>query len=286
MQSRLRAVGTAAVLAAVAAAAAGCSSGGSGKASSSSTPGETPAQALAASAKSAQSTNSFAATLNVQANDASAGAGAVNLSGNFSYERQPMVMTQVDMTKVQAAGASVGPVTVIETPSAVYMKMPMMSQMMHSTKPYLEIPLAELKNGGAMSALLNQAQSSNPLSVAQLLAGSSDVKQVGTGTVNGVAVTEYQGSEPISAAMAKVPANLRSSIVEPMQKAGVEQISFQAWIDGQHNIRKLIATETGKSTHVTTTFTVTSVNQPVQITMPSASQVDKLPPSALNAPGM
>lgn len=286
MLSHLKVVRAAAVLAAAAAAAAGCSSGGSGAASSSSGAGANPSQELAATVKNAQNTNSFAATMSMQANDSSAGVGAVSLNGKVSYERQPMVMTEVDMASVQAAGANIGPMSVIETPSAVYMKMPMMSQMMHSTKPYLEIPMSELKSGSAISALLSQAQSSNPLSVAQLLGGSTDVKKVGTGTVNGVAVTEYEGSEPASAAIAKLPANLRSSLGQQVQKAGIEQIKFQAWVDGQHNIRKMIANETGKNMNETITFTVTSVNQPVQIAMPSPSQVSKIPASALNTPGM
>lgn len=286
MQSYWRTVRTAVVLTAVAAAAAGCSSGGTGKASSPSSPGESPAQALAASVKTSQATNSFAATMDLQTTSGSGGMGTVNLSGKVSFERQPMVMTEVDMANVQAGGTSAGPMSVIETPSAIFLKMPMMSQVMHSTKPYLEIPMSELKNGGAMSALLNQAQSSNPLSIAQLLNGATDVKQVGTSTVNGVPVTEYQGTEPVSAAIAKLPANLRSSLGEQVQKAGFKQINFQASIDAQHNLRKMTANEVGTSVNETVTFTVTSINQPVQITMPSPSQVQKLPASAFNAPGM
>lgn len=288
MQSYLRAARAAAVLAAAVAAAAGCSSGGSGAASSSSSSGAgaSPGQELAASVKSAQNVNSFTATTSVQATTGSSGMGAVTLNGTVSEQRQPTELVKLDIASMQAGGVNAGAMTVITTPSAVYMKMPTMSAAMHSTKPYIEIPLSELKSGSAMSALLNQAQSSNPLSSAQLLAGATNVKTVGTSTINGVSTTELEGSEPASAATAKLPANLRSSLGQQIEKAGISQIKFQAWVDGQHNFRKMIVNEVGKSFSDTATFTVTSINQPVQISAPPSSQVSVLPASDLNAAGM
>lgn len=280
MQSRLGTVGAAAVLAAVAVAAAGCSSGGS----SSSGARVSPAQQLAATVKNAQSINSFTAEMSVRGNGISGagmmGAGNVALNGTFSEQRQPTEIARFDVGSLQASGANLGPMSTITTPSALYLKMPMISALTHSTKPYLKIPASALKSGG-LSSLIGQAQSSNPLSAAQLLAGATNTRTVGTGTVNGVAVTELEGSEPVSAALAKLPANVRSSFGQDIQKLGVGQIKFQAWVDGQHNFRKLIVNEIGRTLNETVTVTVTSINQPVHISVPPAAQVSTLPASAL-----
>ena len=45
------------------------------------------------------------------------------------------------------------------------------------------------------------------------------------------------------------------------------------WIDAQHRIRKVTEVETVAGQHVTTTIVYTAINQPVQITVPPASQV-------------
>ena len=52
---------------------------------------------------------------------------------------------------------------------------------------------------------------------------------------------------------------------------------FDAWIDGQHQVRKIITTEAGSSTRITTTIVITAINQPVSIRLPPASQVATAP---------
>jgi hypothetical protein len=177
---------------------------------------------------------------------------------------------------------NLGSMDTISTPSAIYLKMPMISALMHSSKPWLELPVSELKSGGALSSLISQAQSSNPLSDAQLLAGAKNVREVGTSTIDGVAVTELDGSEPASAAIAKLPAGLRTSLGQNIQKLGIGQIQFQAWVDGQHDFRKLIVNEVGSKLNETVEFTVKSINQPVSVSVPSASQATTIPASALS----
>jgi hypothetical protein len=48
-------------------------------------------------------------------------------------------------------------------------------------------------------------------------------------------------------------------------------ISFHEWIDGQHHMRQVIENETVKGHAVTTTMNVTGINQPIQLTLPPAS---------------
>jgi hypothetical protein len=290
VQSRLGVAGAAAVLAVVVAAgAAACSSGGSGNSSSSASSNMDAAQELAATLTNSQNISSFTATMSVKASGvpgmSQSGSGDTTLTGNFSYQKQPSELAEFDASSLQSSGMNLGSMSTITTPSAIYLKMTMISALMHSSKPWLELPVSELKSGGALSALISQAQSSNPLSDAQLLGGAKNVRTVGTSTIDGVAVTEIDGSEPATAAIAKLPASLRTTLGQNIEKLGIGQIKFQAWVDGQHDFRKLIVNEVGSSLNETVEFTVNTINQPVNIAVPSAGQATTIPASALSGAG-
>lgn len=279
MQSRLGAAGAAAALAiVVGASAAACSSGGPAKASPAAGNAK---QLLALTLANSQNVSSFTATMDVKASGSSGAAENMSMDGTFSYQKQPAQLAEFNAGSLKAEGLPLGSMTTITTPSAIYLKMSMLSSMLHSSKPWLKLPVSELKNGGALSALISQAQSSNPLSDAQLLAGATDTRTVGTSTVNGVAVTELEGTESATAAIAKLPASLRSTFGQNIEKLGIGQIKFQAWVDGQHNLRKLIVSEAGKTLSETVGITVNSINQPVNVAVPSASQATTVPASAL-----
>lgn len=275
---------TAAVLAAVATAAVGCSSGGSGSSSSPSSGGSggnSPADLLSASAQNAASIKSFTATVDLHSTGGSGSTGATNVTGTISEQRQPTQLIELTTKSAEAAGINAGAITVIETPSAIYTKIPSMSSLTGG-KPYLEIPLSQAKSG-TLGPLVNQAQSSNPLDAAQLLGGATDVQKVGSATVNGIPTTELKGTVPISAAIAKLPAKTRSTVGKGLQQAGIDHFDFQVWLDGQNNLRKAVYTYVGKNTSMTDTTTITSINQPVHISIPPSSQVGKLPSSASGA---
>lgn len=276
MKSHLGALRTAAVLAAVAAAAAGCSSGGSGSSSSSSggSGGTSVAELLSASAKNAASVKSFTATVDLHGSG-SGSTGATSVTGTLTEQRQPTQLIQLATKSAEAAGINAGAMTVIETPAAIYAKIPSMSSLTGG-KPYIEIPMSQAK-GGALGPLVNEAQSSDPLDATQLLGSATNPQKVGTATIDGVSTTEVKGTVPVSEALAKLPASQRGKVGQSLQQQGITQFQFQVWIDGQNNVRKSIYSYVGKSTTVTSTTTITSINQPVTISAPPASQVSQLP---------
>jgi hypothetical protein len=86
--------------------------------------------------------------------------------------------------------------------------------LLSGSKPWIEIPGSDLKSGSAagLAQMLGEAQSGDPLSDAQLLAGAKNTRTVGTAALNGVPVTEITGSEPVATALANLPTDLRSSL--------------------------------------------------------------------------
>jgi hypothetical protein len=245
----------------------------------------TAAQELAATvrkAQNAQQIKTYNASISLQASAQGSGFSA---TGTTQVQRQPTSLMEFDASSFKVAGQDLGAITEIITPQAFYMKMPMLSAELH--KEWMELPFSELKGDGAtLSQLLSQAQSSDPLSVVQLLAAAKNVRTVGTSTVDGVAVTELAGSVAANAAIAKLPASLRTTLGQDLEKLGVGQITFQVWVDGQQDARKEIIKMDGSTLDETISTTVTGINQPVHISLPAAGQVATIPASALSGAGM
>ena len=124
--------------------------------------------------------------------------------------------------------------------------MALLSQKLH--KPWVEISFAELRGTGVnLSQLTQQVQSNNPLVQTQMLAGAKNVREVGTQTTGGVKITHYTGSYPVSAGIVKLPPSLRPVEQQRLTALGIRIVEFNAWIDSQHQTRKIVVTENGST---------------------------------------
>ena len=284
--SRLAAAGAIVIIASgVAGCASAASTAGGKSTSTASASAQSPEQAIQLAASTARDVNSFSANISIQASSSSA-SGAFSLSGSISEQIHPSVLAAADFSTFSAAGESIpGGMSEIITSSSLYMKLSMLSTALHTNKAWLEIPFSALSkaSGVNIGALLGQLQTSSPLDQSQLFTGAENVREAGTGVVDGVPVTEYTGSVSMSAALAKLPASLRSNFGQAIEKAGISSVRFTEWVDGQHHVRKTTVTETGSAVTETITTTVTSINQPVNIQIPPASQTAQLPASVLNS---
>jgi hypothetical protein len=273
----------------VAAAVTGCSPSTSSSAGASGSSSPAPANALDAvklAAKTSSSANSFTGTMNLQATvkpgaaSSSASAGAVSMSATFAEQLHPSLLASVNIASLSSAGVSVpGGLAEITTPSTLYMKWSYLTQLLHLSKPWLAIPLSSLSQGSGanLSQILGQATGSGPLTQSQLLQGATSVRQVGTGSVDGVPVTEYTGTLPLDKGISYLSGAAKAQLQQAMASAGFTQATFTVWIDGQHTVRKAVVTEAGKDVTETITTTITSVNQPVNIAVPAAGQTSPLP---------
>lgn len=254
---------------------AGCSSGGAVGSSS-------PQQAVLLAARHADSANSVTATFSMRLNVS--GSGDMTMSGSMAEQIRPSLIVQASLPAIQIGSQSVpGGMTEIVTGQAFYLKSSLLSTVAGG-KPWIEMRFSDLgSSGNALSQLLQQAQNSNPLSQTQMLAGATGVRELGTSVIDGVPVTEYTGHYTMAAAIAKLPASDRQSIKQQIAKAGLTGADFTIWLDGQDQVRKLIVTETGSSVSMTMTMLVTSINQPVTVQLPPASQVKVLSASDLGA---
>jgi len=263
--------------------AAGCGSSSSpgssqSPASGSSASGMSPLQAIALAADHSKQVTSFASTLNMQLSGASAG----TISGTMQEQTKPSVLMDVNMSTVKISGQSVpGGMQEILTGNDLYMKMSLLSQELH--KPWVILPLSELQKGTGVdfSQILQQVESNDPLVQTQMFTSAKDLKALGTQTIDGVQTTHYSGTYTVTAGISKLPASMRSMVTKQLKTAGISQVHFNAWIDGQHQIRKVQVAETGSSETINITMQITGIGQQVNIAIPAKSQTATLPASAL-----
>jgi hypothetical protein len=269
-----RALASAAICAATAV-AAGCSTGAgtgtSGTTSGSGSPaasgqgaaGGSAASALSLAATQAGKITSYTATVSMT----TTGSAASSMNGTVEMQNKPTMLIHEKISGTGGEFAALGGtgMEMIVTKTTIYMKFDF-SKVKNSTP------------GLNLSSLFSQAQTNNPLAETQLFASSTNVHEVGTAVINGVPTTEYTGTYHIGAGLNRLSPSLRKQMQQALSATGMTTSQFTIWVDGQHNVRKLVETETGSAgTSVTTTMLVTSINQPLTVQLPPASQVAGMP---------
>jgi hypothetical protein len=288
----LYAVGLTAILAA---ALAGCAAAGSGTgAANSGANNATPSSPLSAvklAAKTTSGANSFTGTMSLRAtakSGATGGSGSVSMTASMAEQLHPSLLAEVQIGTLSAAGSTLpGGLTELITSSNFYLKWSFLTQELHSSKPWLVIPVSAMSksSGIDLGQIFSQATSSSPLNESQLLAGASGVRKVGTGTINGVPVTEYTGTVSLDKGMQYLSGSAKASMQKEVAAAGLSTATFTVWVDGQQVMRKAVITESGTAMTEVITVTVNSLNRPVNIQIPAADQTTSLPGGALGSLG-
>jgi hypothetical protein len=257
--------------------AAGCGTSSS-PTSHSSSGGLSPMQAITLAANQARQVTSFSSTLDMKLSGTRAG----TIAGTFEERTQPSQLVSLDMNTLNVSGRNLpGGMQEVMTGSDIYMKMSLLSQ--EFGKPWVLVPYSALQKGTGINfgRIVQQAESNDPLVQTQMFTSAKDAHVVGTQTVDGVATTHYAGTYPVAAGIAKLPASLRTMVTNQVRTLGIAQVSFNAWIDAQHQIRKIQVAEPGRAESVAVTMQVTGIGQQVNIALPAKSEVANLPATAL-----
>jgi hypothetical protein len=255
--------------------AAACGGGGSpaGSAAGSAAPALSPARVLSLAASQASQVTSFTASLHIS----SSGIYASRLTGTLAEQTRPVLLAHQKLAVTAGGTAIPGGMETLLTSNAVYIKMKSLSQV--AAKPWVKIPVSSITSatGADFAPLFRQMQADNPLSVAQMLPASSNVREVGTATVDGVATTGYTGTLDPVKALTRLDPSLRKILAPTYEAAGITTDRFTVWVDSAHQIRKLAQAASGPHSKITSVMVVTSVNQPVHIQVPPASETAPMP---------
>jgi len=250
------------------------SSGGSGSGSSQGsgdqgsggqTASQSAVQAIRAAADQSKKINSYA----IRMDESLTGATAQHITGNMQFRLKPSLLAQVDLSIPPAS------VNEILTSKVAYLKIPGLGS---TGKPWVKLSLTG-KNGmgAALGQLLQSAENSNPANQTAALTASRDLRKTGTEVVNGIPTTRYEGSYSVADQLKKMPPSLRKMTSKSIAALGITRVQFTIWIDGQHQMRRVITVEKGSSSTITTKLDIISINQPVNVTVPPPSQVTSAP---------
>lgn len=284
-RSPLCMAGLAAILTA---AVAGCAAAGSGASGSATAAPTSPQDAVRLAAKTTNGASSFTGTMRLTATGMAGAPSSANISMTASMAEQlhPSVLAQVEIGSISSGTQTLpGGMSEILTPSNLYLKYPALTQELGTGKPWLVIPVSALSNisGVNISQLFSQATSTSPLNESQMLSGASNVRKVGTATLDGVPVTEYTGTVSLDKGLQYLSGSFKASMQKEIAAAGLTSATFTVWVDGRQVMRKAVITENGTVLTEVITVTINTINQPVNIAVPAADQIAALPSGALGS---
>jgi len=268
--------GVIAALAVTAALAAGCGTAGSNTTASSKSQGAgvSAADAVKLAADQASQTTAMTAGISVRMSGQQPG----SMQGTIAMRTKPSLAMEMNLTSVAVGGQSVpGGMRQILVTKGLYLSTPQLSRL--AGKPWVLIPASMLNqaSGNAFSQLGQQLQQQDPLSSARMLGAATNVRQIGTGTADGVPVTRYSGVIPVQRGLSRLTPQLRNQAQRKLSSMGITTVSFIAALDQQHRIRQLQEWMNGTAERMVTTVSVTGLDQPVSIEPPPASQVGQIP---------
>jgi len=238
----------------------------------------TPHQAILLAASQSRRVNSLSMSLAMTIS----GSIGMTMRGTMSLQVHPTLLAELNVSSMVSGGQSVpGGMTEIIGTKAFYLRMSVLSK--EFGKAWLEVPYGDVDLGVDVASLLNQMQNDSPVEQTQELAGAGDVRDLGSTTIDGTAVTEYSGTFSTNAGLAQLSAGERAASQQEFEQAGITSVDFNVWLDGQQQVKKITITGHGTKETVIVSELITSINQPVSVQFPPASQVATLPASDLGS---
>jgi hypothetical protein len=208
------------VLALLALLGAGCGGGGASASASD----------IAGAAKKTARSGSLEADFQIS------GAG-LNGSGSGVFNTGKSRSGQLTMT-VTASGRQI-PVDTIVTGNVLYMRSPVFAQTLTGGKQWIKVDLAELakQRGTDLSSFLNA--SPTPTNALAYLAGATDVKKVGSESVQGAKSTHYNVTVDLQRAASRAQGDVRASLERVISQSRLKTLPLDVWVDGSGYIRKV-----------------------------------------------
>jgi hypothetical protein len=198
-----------------------------------------------------------------------------SLTGTVGWQNRPVELADEKSYSHDSAIPMPGGMETIIDNGVVYMKIGMLSKFVG--KPWIKIDTAAMSGTAAALAPVAEAFAPGLQAYAQLFAPSTNVHRVGSQVINGVPATEYAGTVSIASGLSHLPASIRNLMAPGFSSIAGSTSHFTVWIDGQFVIRKEVTTQQVPNGSVVVTVVVTSINQPVTVRVPPASQVATMP---------
>jgi hypothetical protein len=181
------------------------------------------------------------------------------ISGDGAMAFQPLT------AEINVDGGSEGATTLRVVDNVIYVKVPDAQQAQMRGKSWLKLTPGKDSPFGAAAG--RQMQDVNPIEQVKTLLASGKATAVGQETVNGVPTVHYKAVTPVDTALKEVDPQYRTMVKGVYDKAGVKEITTEAWIDAQYRPRR-VHVVAGTLSDLTVDYR--DFNKPVTVTAPAA----------------
>jgi hypothetical protein len=221
------------LIAAVALLAASCGTGAA--------PGEPLARA-AENVRAAETASiSFSSTM---ALPQEAGGGELTASGegaiDYGENRGRLTMSFEGTGPASEMAEMMGEIESLYDGTVVYMRWPMMAQMLPEQTEWLKMDLAEIgEEMGIDFGQLMQMGQNDPFQGVEFLRGAEDVEEVGTEDIDGVQTTHYTATIDFERLAEELEGDQGEIVRNMIAETDIDDISADVWIDGDELIRRV-----------------------------------------------
>jgi hypothetical protein len=277
---------TFATLGAAALAAAGCG-GSSGSGSGSSSAGTSASGALQRAADVSGAASGYRMAMQMTETLGSAGAVTAVGNGSFNVPKKAGQMTLSMKLPGLVAGTSTLRVEEITEGGNVYLQLPpALASRLPGGKAWLKINIAQAGNAagvpGLGSLMSSSGSATNPSSFLTYLqsASAGGVRDLGSGTIDGIQTTHYRATVSLTKVAGTVPASRRAQLqktLAALQKVtGLHEVPVDAWVDNAHLVRRVTM---AYRIHVPNQSQTASLSMQMDFTGYGPQPVPPLPPS-------
>lgn len=236
------------------------------------------AEAIAKSSAETGQEDTFKATVTID-NRTADGNNKIRATGRFRLK--PSLAFSGSVDELSRNGASVpggAGAQAVLLDRVAYVRIPTM-QALAGGKPWFKVDLGRLESGIGVDVdqILDVVEKVDPAVQTKMFTGSSDVRRVGSETIDGVKTTHYVGTVGISDALSQLDAQARAKAEKFLPEDGQNdtvKLAFDVWIDGD-NLPRKVSTKVANAKDENSTLTVVyrDYGKPVNVTAPPPSDV-------------
>jgi hypothetical protein len=260
--------------------AAGCGQGTSSTTSTAPPSGKASARTVLQAAAATTNAGSARFTMRMVMSTAS-GSLTMHGSGETTFSHPVHAAMNLAMQLPQSSNAMSVSERLIGT--TIYMNMPFLSDQLPGNKPWVKFDLEALgkMQGMDLGSLMN-SNTESPATVLAFLQGvSSNIKNLGSQTVQGVQTTHYRATvspQRMLARLQKIDPKAVSTYRQTLQQTGMSSEPIDVWIDNQGLLRQETVHTNMPALNASMSFTMdlSDFGVKVNIMPPPASQTTDL----------
>jgi LppX_LprAFG lipoprotein len=199
------------------------------------------------------------------------GTVALALKGEGRYTTDPTYATELSFSEMSFAGQSVpGGMEMRAIDKEVFLRMPSLTEL--AGFDWLRTDLDTLGQAANVDfeQLLEQRRLTDPRAQLQILLSSGDVTKVGEEKIDGVNTVHYQGTVTPSEITPRqgFDAEIQEELKNWYAELGVSEISYDIWVDGDFQARRLVMTMPTDSGDLSLTMNLSDFGKPVTVEAP------------------